>query len=54
MKVEVILCNENDNVIDYVVRETNTATTQRIVHDAISNRKWTFEDGDVIKIKVSN
>ena len=50
-EVTVTLKAENGSVLDSFTQVGDNVT--RIVHNAISNRHWTFEDGDTITINVN-
>lgn len=49
-EVTVVLKAENGSVIDSFTQVGENIT--RIVHNAISNKRWTFEDGDTITINI--
>lgn len=51
-EVTVVLKAENDSVLDSFTQVGDNIT--KIVHNAISNRQWTFEDGDTITIHVDS
>lgn len=49
-EVTVVLKAENGSVLDSFTQVGENIT--KIVHNAISNRRWTFEDGDTITINI--
>ena len=51
-EVTVVLKAENDSVLDSFTQVGDNIT--KIVHNEISNRQWTFEDGDTITIHVDS
>ena len=51
-EVTVVLKSENGSVLDSFTQVGENIT--KIVHNAISNRRWTFEDGDTIAIYVDS